>query len=46
MTMVCGIDLHRQQVTFDAVVVESARCGGVGCGSPIADGSVAGYATT
>ena len=25
MTMVCGIDLHRQQVTFDAVVVESGE---------------------
>jgi transposase len=23
--MVCGIDLHRQQVTFDAVVVESGE---------------------
>jgi hypothetical protein len=25
MTMVCGIDLHRQQVTFDAVTVESGE---------------------
>ena len=25
MTMVCGIDLHRQQVTFDAVEVESGE---------------------
>ena len=23
MTMVCGLDLHRRQITFDAVEVES-----------------------
>jgi transposase len=25
MTMVCGIDLHRQQITFDSLVVESGE---------------------
>jgi hypothetical protein len=23
MAMVCGLDLHREQITFDALVVES-----------------------
>jgi hypothetical protein len=25
MTMVCGLDLHRRQITFDAVQVESGQ---------------------
>ena len=25
MSMVCGLDLHRQQITFDAVDVESGE---------------------
>jgi hypothetical protein len=25
MSMVCGLDLHRQQITFDALVVESGE---------------------
>ena len=45
MTMVCGLDLHRRQITFDAVEVESGRGGPAGCGSPIASGSDAGCAS-
>ena len=25
MSMVCGLDLHRQQITFDALVLESGE---------------------
>ena len=47
MAMVCGLDLHRRQITFDALEVGvRARSGGVGSGSPTAIGSVGGCATT
>ena len=40
------LDLHRQQITFDAVETESGEVWRVGCGSPIADGSAAGCTPT
>ena len=36
MSMVCGLDLHREQITFDALVVESGR---VVAGPGVAAGS-------
>ena len=42
MTMVCGLDLHRRQITFDALQVESGQVWPVGCGSPTGSGSGAG----
>ena len=42
MSMVCGLDLHRQQITFDALATETGRCGGAGCGSRTGNGSVVG----
>ena len=45
MSMVCGLDLHRQQITFDALETASGRCGGAGCGSPTGNGSGAGCVT-
>jgi hypothetical protein len=32
VTMVCSVDLHRQQMIFNAMVVESGKSGG--CRSP------------
>ena len=46
MSMVCGLDLHRQQITFDAWRRSRGRCGGAGCGSPTGNGSGAGCVTT
>ena len=47
MSMVCGLDLHRGQITFDALVVESGESWrGRVCGSRIGNGSDGGYATT
>ena len=42
MSMVCGLDLHREQITFDALDVESGEMWRAGCGSRIASGSVGG----
>ena len=42
MSMVCGLDLHRQQITFDAMETESGEVWRGRCGSPTASGSVAG----
>jgi hypothetical protein len=42
MSMVCGLDLHRQQITFDALRPRRARCGGAECGNPTENGSGAG----
>jgi hypothetical protein len=46
MAMVCGLDLHRRQITFDALEVGSGGSGGVGSGRPIGTGSVDGCART
>ena len=46
MSMVCGLDLHRGQITFDALEVEPARCGGAGSGRRTGPGSVAGWPTS
>jgi hypothetical protein len=46
MGMVCGLDLHRQQITFDAWRRSRARCGGAGCGSLTGNGSGAGSLAT
>ena len=43
MSMVCGLDLHRAQITFDAVELDRpARYGGVACGVRTGAGSVGG----
>ena len=46
MGMVGGLDLHRRQITFDVVELESGDEWRVGCGSRTAIGSVVGCATT
>jgi hypothetical protein len=46
MSMVCGLDLHRGQITFDALMVESGESWRAGCGSRIGNGSGVGCATT
>ena len=46
MSMVCGLDLHRRQITFDALDTGRGRCGGAGCGSPTGNGSGAGCVAT
>ena len=37
MSMVCGLDLHCQQITFDAEETVSGRCGGATPTSPHPD---------
>ena len=32
MSMVCGLDLHRGQITFDALVAPAGRCTVAGSG--------------
>ena len=39
MSMVCGLDLHRGQITFDILEEESGESGAVGSGSQIVNGS-------
>jgi hypothetical protein len=46
MTMVCGLDLHRRQITFDAVHVESGDVWTGKVWHPTGNGSVAGSAMT
>ena len=40
--MVGGLDLHREQITFDALEVDSGESGGVGCGNRTGSGSAGG----
>ena len=47
MSMLCGLDLHRQQITFDALVTASGEVWrGRVCGSPTGSGCGAGCDTT
>jgi hypothetical protein len=46
MSMVCGLDLHRQQITFDALDSVSGRCGEAGYGDPTGNGSAVGCEAT
>ena len=45
MEIVGGLDLHRQQITFDVVDCGRGRCGGAGCGSRIGRGCGVGWST-
>ena len=46
MAMVCGLDLHRRQITFDALEVDSGKEWRGVSGSPIGTGSGGGCAAT
>ena len=46
MAMVCGLDLHRRQITFDALEANSGQECWAGSGSPTGSGSAAGFAAT
>jgi hypothetical protein len=46
MSIVCGLDLHRQQVTFDVFDSVSGEVGAAGCGSPTASASSVGCVGT